>query len=230
MTEPCCGARPLAVPSAAWRRSRTSAWRCRRQPERADRPQRRRQDDALRPGVGLPQARRGQRRFDGRGHHRPRAAPQRAARHDAHLPDRAALRRADGAREHRRRRAPAPRAVREALRRGRRGRAAGRPRAAARQAGRRPDGGRPQAAGAGARAGHPAAPAAARRSAGGPEPAGDGRDGAGGARHRRRRRHGADDRARDAGGDAPRRACVGAGAGPADRRRARRREVTRDAR
>jgi ABC-type multidrug transport system ATPase subunit len=59
--------------------------------------------------------------------------------------------------------------------------------AATRQARRRPHGGRPQAAGTGARAGHPAPAAAARRGAGRAEPAGDRRDDPGGARHRRSR-------------------------------------------
>ena len=87
--------------------------------------------------------------------------------------------------------------------------AAGRPRAAARQARRRPDGGRPQAARTGARAGHAAAPAAARRGAGRAQPAGDRRDDPGRARHRRERRHRADDRACDAGGDEPGRSTSG---------------------
>ena len=74
---------------------------------------------------------------------------------------------------------------RPALEQAERGGAARRPRAATGQAGLRPDGGRPQAAGTGARARHAAAPAAARRGAGRPQPAGDRRDDAGGARHRR---------------------------------------------
>ena len=57
--------------------------------------------------------------FDGRDITGHAAAPERARRHDAHLPDRAALRLADGAREHRRRRAPAHRRPRRRAGRGR---------------------------------------------------------------------------------------------------------------
>ena len=56
--------------------------------------------------------------LSGRRHHRRAAAPARAARHRAHVPDRAAVRRTDRAREHRGRRASASRGARRRARGG----------------------------------------------------------------------------------------------------------------
>ena len=102
---------------------------------------------------------------------------------------------------------------------GRGGRPPGRPRGRARQARAQPDDRRPQAARARARARHrPDAPAA-RRGARRPQSAGDRRDDPGDPGHPRIRRHGADDRARDAGGDEPGRRGLRAQQRPPDRPR-----------
>ena len=81
----------------------------RRRHHRADRPERRRQDHAVRAHRRLPDAeRRARSVYDGDDITGVAAAPAGAARHRAHLPDRAAVRRSDGARKHRGRRASAP--------------------------------------------------------------------------------------------------------------------------
>ena len=98
--------------------------------------------------------------------------------------------------------------------RGRRGcRAGGRPCADARPARREPHGRGAQAAGACARARDRAEAPAARRGAGRAQPVRDARHGAGDPGDPRARHHHRDDRARDAGGDEPRRAGVRAGRG-----------------
>ena len=160
-----------------------------------------------------------------RGCHRRAAAPARAARHRAHLPDRAAVRRAVGARQYSGRRASAPsRACRGARPSPKQvgcdvglGDLLDRPAHTLTVAGRK----RLELARA---LGDRAEASSARRSPGRAQPVGNPRHRAGhprafGAGHCR-----ADDRACDAGGDEPRRACLRAGRRAASSRRAVRRK------
>jgi len=137
---------------------------------RAGRPQRRRQDDAVRDHHGVPQADRRSRVLSGCRDHRRAPASAGAARHRAHVPDRATVHRPHGAREYRGRLASLAAVARGCTRGGRGGCEGRRPRADARHARRKPHGRGAQAAGACARAGDRTEAAAARRSARRPQP------------------------------------------------------------
>ena len=176
----CCASKTSRAASAGCSPSTRASFTADDRPHhRADRPERRRQDHAVRDHHRLPRADRRPRVLRRRRHHRPAAASAGAARHRAHVPDRAAVRRPDRAGEHRGRLASLAAVARRCARGGRGCREGRRPRADARSSRLEPHGRGAQAAGACARARDRAEAAAARRGAGRPQPVRGARHGAG---------------------------------------------------